>query len=307
MSNKKEAFVHIGAQKTASSFLQANLKLHRDRLMETHGLRLVTRADLKQSAFGKEIYKVSQGRHAETKITAATKKSLRSLVPDINHNVLITNEALICHLEIQDFYQNAESAINYLRTALCDFDLHLIFYVRKQADYLESVYMQLVHLGRRAKFAQFLKQAAAIDHSWLRAVEAMGRALPPGHLHLRTYEQIRQLGGAGFFHDFLSLCRVNDAENFTLKANSAKGRMANRSYGQLGMQIARRVNPLLSPTERKLFRRFLQKHFSTATHPRAVLLTDEQRQAIFETYRESNQQLFEHYDLAADGKSLGYF
>lgn len=303
----KKAFVHIGAQKTASSFLQANLKLHKDRLMAEHGLGLVTRADLQRTAFGLEIYDVSQRRHAETDITAAAKESLHSLLPDSDRSILITNEGLICHLAIQDFYQNAESAIKYLRNALCDFDMHIIFYIRKQADYLESVYLQLMHLGRRDKFAKFLKQVATIDLSWLRAVEAMQRALPPGRLHLRTYEQIRHLGEASFFHDFLSLCRVEDVENFAINANSAKGRKANRSYGQLGIKIARRVNPLLSPEERKLFRRFLQKNFSTATHPRAVLLNDEQRQAIFESYRQSNQQLFERYDLGIDGKSLGYF
>ena len=37
-----QAFVHVGGQKTASSFVQTNLKLHRDRLMEKHGLQRET-------------------------------------------------------------------------------------------------------------------------------------------------------------------------------------------------------------------------------------------------------------------------
>jgi hypothetical protein len=304
----KEAFVHIGAHKAASSFLRANLNLHKDRLMEEHGLGLVTRAALMPSAFGEEIYEVSQGRHPETDVTDAAKESLRSLLPDGDDNVLISNEDLICHLQIQDFYQNAERAIRYLRTALCAFDLHVIFYIRKQADYLESIYMQFVHLGRRVKFAKFLERAAPVDLSWLRAVEDMERALPPGRLHLRTYEQIRLLGEIGFYRDFLSLCRVTGVEDFTINEQYAKGRPANRSYGQLGMQIAQRVNPLLSrKKEKKVLRRFLQEHFSTATHPRAVLLNEEQRKAIFETYRESNRRLFERYDLGVDGERLGYF
>jgi hypothetical protein len=212
----KKAFVHLGAHKTASSFLQKNLNLHRDRLMDEHALGLVTRATLMPSAFGQEIYEVSQGRHPESDVTDAAKVSLRSLLPDGDGNVLITNEDLICHLEIQDFYQNAESAIRYLRTALRAFDLHVIFYIRKQADYLESIYMQLVHLGRRARFVQFMKRAAPVDLSWLRAVEAMERALPPGCVHLRAFEQIRHIGEVGFYRDFLSLCGVSDVGNFTV-------------------------------------------------------------------------------------------
>ena len=303
----KEAFVHIGAHKAASSFLRANLNLHKDRLMEEQGLGLVTRAELMPSAFGQEVYEVSQGRHPETDVTGAAKENLRSLLPDGDGNILISNEDLICHLEVQDFYQNAESAIRYLRTALCDFDLHIIFYIRKQADYIESIYMQFVHLGRRVKFARFMERAAPVDLSWLRAVEAMERALPPGRLHLRAFEQIRHLGEVGFYRDFLSLCGVSDVGNFTIHDDYSKGRAANRSYGQLGMQIAQRVNPLLSRKEMRVLRRFLQEHFSTATHPRAVLLDEEQRRAIFESYRESNRRLFERYDLGVSGESLGYF
>lgn len=303
----KKAFVHIGAHKTASSFLQSNLKLHQDRLLEEHGMALVTRTDLIPSAFGQEVYAVSQERHPETEVTDAAKESLRALVPDGERNVLITNEDLICHLDIQDFYQHAQRALTYLANALDDFELHVIFYIRRQPEYLESIFMQYVHLGRRAKFGQFMQRAAPVDLSWLSAVEAMQRALPPERLHLRTFEQIRELGEVGFYRDFLGLCGVTNAEDFTINEDYARGRPANRSYGQLGMQIALRVNPLLSPKEKKVFRRFLQEHFSTATHPRAVLLDEEQRLAMLEKYRESNRRLFERYDLAADGQSLGYF
>lgn len=303
----KKAFIHVGAHKTASSFLQSNLKLHRDRLFEERSLGLVTRAALMPSTFGQEVYEVSQRRHAETDVTNAAKESLRHLLPEGDGNVLITNEDLICHLPIRDFYQNAEGAVRYLRTALNEFDMHVIFYVRKQADYLESIYMQLVHLGRRTRFPQFMKRATPVDLSWLRAVEAMERALPPGRLHLRTLEQIRHLGEVGFYRDFLSLCHVTNVDDFSIDEQNTKGRRANRSYSDLGMQIAQRVNPLLSRKEKKVLRRFLQEHFSTATHPRALLLDEEQRHAIFEKYQDSNRRMFERYDFQTDGKMLGYF
>jgi len=303
----KQAIIHIGAHKTASTFLQQNLIRYKDRLMDECGLGLVTRADMLPTAFGKEIYAVSQREHPETEITDAAKKSLRALLPDGNSSVLITNEDLICHLDIQDFYEGAENAIRYLRAALAEYDLHVIFYIRKQTNYLESIYVQLVHLGRRLKFQQFMERAAPVDLSWLRAVESMERALPPGRLHLRTYEQIRNVGQTAFYQDFLSLCRIDDVASFDIDESLAKGRPANRSYGKLGLQIAQRVNPILSPKERKLFRRFLQENFSTATHPRAELLNEEQQKEMSEKYRASNKKLFERYDLCADGVSLGYY
>lgn len=303
----KRAFVHIGAQKTASTFIQLNLKRHKQRLLDDHGLGLVTRSDMLRSEFCQEIYKVSQGVHPHAEVTDEARKSIYALMPDEYDDILITNEGLICHLEVRDFYQLAGNAIQYLRDALADFDVHVIFYVRKQADYLESVYVQLVHLGRRIKFARFMQRAADVDFSWLRVADAIDEVLGPGRLHLRTYEQIQNVGEVSYFRDFVSLCGIDDVEALDIDESYAKGRSANRSYGALGLKIARRVNPLLNPQEKKLFRRFLQNNFSTATHPRAVLLSDEQREGIFKKHQNSNRQLFERYELAADGASLGYF
>lgn len=303
----KKAFVHIGAQKTASTFIQRNLILHKQQLADEQELGLVTRADVLPTRFGEEIYKVSQGEHAESDVTDAARESLYALFPDECPNILMTNEGLICRLEVRDFYQRAGSAIRYLRTALPDFDLHVILYVRNQTDYLESTYMQLVHLGRRLKFARFMRRAERVDFSWLRVAESIDEALPPDRLHLRTYEQIKNIGDVEFYRDFLSLCGINDVKSFDIDKAYAKGRKANRSYGQLGMKIAQRVNPMLNPREKKLLRRFLQENFSTATHPRARLLDEEQRAAIFKKYQASNRQLFERYDLGTDGESLGYF
>lgn len=303
----KRAFIHIGAHKTASTFLQQNLIHQKERLREQCRLALVTRADLLPSAFGKEIYAVSQYERPDSGVSDEAAESLRSLLPGDDSDILMTNEDLICHLEIRDFYQNAEQAVRYLVTALGDYDVHVIFYIRKQTDYFESIYVQLIHLGRRLKFHQFLERASEVDLSWLRAAQGMERALPPGRLHLRTYEQIRDLGETGFYRDFLSLCQVDDPSAFDIDPEFTKGRPANRSYGDVGLKIAQRVNPILKPKERKLLRRFLQEHFSTADYPRAELLDAEQRQAMEDEYRDSNRRLFERWDLGVDGKKLGYY
>lgn len=73
------------------------------------------------------------------------------------------------------------------------------------------------------------------------------------------------------------------------------------------MRIARQVNPMLNDQERKLLRRFLQENFSTASHPRAELLTPEARQELFDRYAPSNRELFESHDLGGPGDVLGYY
>ena len=125
---------------------------------------------------------------------------------------------------------------------------------------------------------------------------------------MRPFETIRTLGGAAFFREYLALCGLRNSEAFAVAEEEVDSRGANRSYSGLAMRIARKVNPLLdNERDRKALRKFLQEKFSTATHPRAELLTPETRAAITARYAASNRELFARYDLAAAGDLLGYY
>ncbi|ODN69382.1 hypothetical protein A6302_03290 [Methylobrevis pamukkalensis] len=55
------------------------------------------------------------------------------------------------------------------------------------------------------------------------------------------------------------------------------------------------MNPILDKAERKVFRRFLQEHFSNRTHPRASVMPKYIRQQIRETYADDNRTLFARF------------
>lgn len=308
MTDEKQTIhFHIGAHKTASSFLQANLRASNDGLAQ-HGLGVVFRRDVVSTAFAKELHKVAQKQHAPDAVSGGARKSLRRLVRKFDGDVLVANEDLVCRLNVQDFYQNIEDSIAYIRNTLPEYDLHFILYIRKQPDYLESVYMQYVHLGRTLKFERFMERAAVMDLSWLRVVEGIAAVAGPQNVSVRPFETIRDMGEDRFLQQFLELCGVQDVESFTA-ADVARSRASNRSYSGLAMKIARHAGPFLeSKKDRNVFRKFLQENFSTATHARAELLDPAARQEIFERYAASNRTLFRRYDLGgAAGDALGYY
>ncbi len=306
MHENRKIYFHIGAHKTASSFLQANLRNCKEALSRA-GLDVVLRKDVLNTPFAKELGEVAHGTHDPEAMSPKARDSLQGILSCGKGNILVTNEDLVSSLHIQDFYQNIGAATRYIRDALPNLDVFFILYTRKQADYLESVYMQYVHLGRKLRFEQFMQRTEGVSFSWLGVVEAMASAVPRERILVRPFETIRNTGSDDFFREFLSLCGMEHPEAFQAEQETSTGRVANRSYGELGMKIARQVNPMLNDQERKLLRRFLQEHFSTATHPRAVLLGPDARAQIFEEYAASNRELFERYDLGAPGDALGYY
>lgn len=307
MADDRQIYFHIGAHKTASSFLQANLAASREGLSHA-GLDVILRRHVLRSPFGREVYAVSQGTHDPGSVTPEALQNIQRLISRHQGHILITNEDMVSSLQVQDFYQHVEKAARYILGALPDFEVHFILYIRRQPDYLESVYMQYVHLGRSLKFGQFMERAEGVDLSWLRVVNAIAAGgVPRDRIAVRPFERIRERGSDGFLREFLALCGVEDTDAFSAQDDTSRGRVANRSYGELGMRIARQVNPMLNDQERKLLRRFLQENFSTASHPRAELLTPEARQELFDRYAPSNRELFESHDLGGPGDVLGYY
>lgn len=304
--SRRKIHFHIGAHKTASSFLASNLRACEAGLSQ-QGLGVVLRKHVFETPFAQEVIEVAHGTRAPGVISPAARKSLRELLARKPGDVLVANEDLLCRLNVQDFYQNIGAAVRHIRAMEPEAEARFILYIRRQSDYLESVYMQFVQVGRALKFPRFMKRAASVDLSWLRIVEDLADAAGRENIAVRPFETIRD-GDTAFLQDFLRLCGVSDPEAFSVVPEAGRGRAANRSYGDLGMRLARRANPLLeTKKERRAFRKFLQENFSTATHPRAELLSLVEREEIQDRYASSNQTLFARFDLGADGAALGYY
>jgi hypothetical protein len=304
MTDRRKLHFHIGAHKTASSFLASNLRAGEAGLAG-QGVGVIFRDTVFKTPFAREVLEVAHGTRAAGEVTGRARKSVRALLARFEGDVLVLNEDLVCRLAVKDFYQNIAAAVRHVRATLPEEALHFILYVRRQPEYLESVYMQHVHLGRALKFERFLARADAVDLSWLRVVEDLAAAAGPENVTVRPFETIRA-GEDRFLREFLRVCGVPDPESFA--ADATGGRATNRSYSGIAMKIARRTNALLeNKKDRRMLRRFLQENFSTATHPRAELLDPEARAALAARYAASNRALFERYDLGADGAALGYF
>lgn len=293
MSNGKSLYLHIGAHKTASSFLQSLLKNNIDALKK-RGLKVVSRGEIIESPFYAALNKINKGESKAFELEQQV-EPYGALISKDEGDVLFTNEDMFSTLKLKDFYQNIEESVKFCQKIYPDHDVKLILYVRNQPDYIESKFVQYIHLGRSFSFEDFLEEDFPKHLDWHKAVVNATSVLGKDKVIVKPYESIFELGQDEFFYEFLECVGVNDRKNITVPTDLGQKRGANRSYSGVAIEIAKRVNPLLEKDEKRKLRNFLQTHFSTATHPRGEFFSNDQKKQILGYYLSGNKALFQEF------------
>jgi hypothetical protein len=147
-----------------------------------------------------------------------------------------------------------------------------VYYIRDQADFIESYYLQTIHEGGWKSFDGYLKSLGRHGFSWLPVYESLCVAFGAENVVLKSFEHDISQGQPAFLRSFLQSAideNLNHFGDFEYRA------ARNPSIGDRGLELARGINPLLKTTmERKIFRRFMQENFSNRMYPRPVLFLD---------------------------------
>lgn len=289
----RRVILHIGAHKTASSLLQSVLRTHTE-MLQHDGLQVLHRSQLMDSPFHAALWATESAEDAQREIPPAVQDWLATAVPQDAPTLLLSNEDFFNRPSTPDFFGHIGHRLAFVQRCFPQAELAVILYTRSQADYVESLYMQHVHVGRMPKFPVFVERFADADLSWARVADEIAAVVGLRNTKVAPYESIKRIGDLAFYREFLRRCGIAEPSRYAFDPSLARSRGANRSYSALAMQIAARVYPLLDkPEERALLRRFLQENFSNVTHPRAVLFTPEQRAAFLGRFHEGNMRLFD--------------
>lgn len=288
----KSIVFHLGAHKTASSFLATLLKRHA-RQLRNQGFMPINRKAIMKSGFYQAVMPIGDSHQGEPSSLAASRASFQEFFDGEAPNLLFANEDMIHRIEDVTFYANATRKMRFIREVAGDIPVRVILYTRSQPDYLESVYLQFMHLGRSVSFDRFLKRRPSNQLAWTRVLDELADAIGRENVTAMPYESIHRLGSLKFYHEFLRAWGVDKLDEFQLPEQTELSRAANRSYSGEALKIARFVNPMLDHLYRKKLRKFLQEHFSTATHPRAKLFSPDDRREVLASVADSNAALFE--------------
>ncbi len=288
-------YIHAGAHKTASSMLQTALRKDKDILLKK-GLRVVFRSQMINRDMQKALYKIKNNEFDE-EVVRCLEEDLEKILPKRNVDCLLTNEDIFSTINLYDFYENIDISLGVISETAkrLGWSVKFLFYTRSQADYIESVYLQHIHLGRAVSFDDFLCKEIPTFLSWKTVIEKVVSVLGKENVKVEPFESIKSKGAENFYFDFLRFVGVDNFDGLEFDEDLVNSRGANRSYSMLGVEIARKVNPLLDLKEKKLLREFLQENFSTATHPRSSFLSEEQKKNVNSIYSKDNEVLFKEY------------
>jgi len=285
--------LHIGLPKTGSSLIQRTMKALRPRLRE-QGVVYVARSRIvAMKAYAREAGSVA--RPAST----AFLDELRGVVAEeAEHltgpvqSVVVSNEATCGwpNATTVRYWPNAAARVEAFVSALAPASMHVVGYVRRQDRFLESMYMQQIHGGGTMPWEEYRDdQCVDVRVRYTDVFDAIAAVDGVTDLTVKPFEIIGA-GGPAFVADFLETVGLGELAD-TLPREALI--LANASFTEPAWRSALTINRYLTnAADRRKVRKFLGSMFPPDRHPRAQLLTDAERVALIDRYREENERLF---------------
>lgn len=241
MSHPRRCYVHIGLQKTGTSFLQSVLWDSTEAL-RAQGVELLPGS--RDEAFRLMVALLRRRGGDDSRAARVLDALRRQASASGAATLVITEESLSAADEAQ---------VEELTAALDGLEVHVVVTARDLARQLPSVWQQKVKAGREFSFAQFVEDVLARRPSarpfWayqdLPAI--VGRwagAVPAERVHVVTVPQ-RGAAGPTLLDRFCSVIGVDAA---TLTVDAAR---SNARLGYAQADLLRRVNLLGDPDARR--------------------------------------------------------
>lgn len=271
--------VHVGAHKTGTSLIQKYMRDKPEQLAP-YGVRAISRSDTNTLiGWGKALID-KPDLLGERLDAESADPAVRHLVASHENTLGRPHRASGDHL-----YPEAAPRVAALAGILRGRNAKVIMYLRPQASFLESYYLQLVQQGEMFTFDQWLDRVDFDRVSWRPVVEMLRDALGADRVAIGDFEEIRagqEKFLAGFFR------RIDPAIVVRPRYTTQR----NLSLSEKGLRIALAANPhLRAAEEKKRMRDFLQKHFSNAAYPRPVLFAEDQRADLESRYGAEYREL----------------
>ena len=214
-------------------------------------------------------------------------RRLVELAEDDEANVLVSSEAFSGHV-----LRGADNFPSDLKDYLGDTPVRLLFYIRKQSEYLESQYRQLVKAGLYGKNIDCFIDEFGIIGDFTRTLDVLADTFGDDSLMVRIYDRQRMIGGS-IFHDVLSLFDISIEQ-----ADWREGNRFNPSLSNNALQQALNVKEIRDPIRRKQALSQIARHDFESGRWRwdsNPLLTKAKQRQIMQRYDSINRKIGERY------------
>lgn len=298
MKSFKNGFFHVGAHKTASSYLQNHLRKYRSELAKQDIAVLFNTGE-----FGKDFYKPYRRTISDAESTGSIdlnsspcKKAQDAIITAFDNikanNFIFSDERLLGPMigYTNVLYPSVKYAAQFIKeiSRNCA-NVEIILYIRSQVEFLESTYLQYVRENPGKMSVVEFKKAVDFNRlSWRPIVEAFAEQFEPQKVHVRAYEGIivdAEAFVSGFFDIF------SDIENI-----SADEQKVNPKFSAKARDVFERAASVLDQQEAFKLQRVLKELFPVGdTYPAPEIFTTDEKGHLLSLYSSDTTQLLKDY------------
>ena len=266
----KKAFIHIGAAKCASSLIQGILNEQDSR--EIVACRYM-------DALCKVLMTYSPVFDFSEYYTRQMFQSIKDQLPD--EDILFSCENLFgVHTHRENCFGESRKVLEFLFE---DYDLKVMFFVRRQDTYLEGIYNQDVKRGEIRVFEEYVSEAMVDNLDWLKVAENYSCF----DLTVLPFEKkVIQTGGYRDFIDGLY-------QWLGVKVEVESLPHINPSLSMEAMEVQRFANYMLGHQEAYDLSLWLEKHCPKKPEDKHKIMHD--NTDLLKRYEENNKKLFEEF------------
>lgn len=188
-----KAFLHLGAHKTATTFLQANFTANR-KAFEKQGWTFVC-FQRKARELRSHVRRARKGAEMRAEDEAPLEKFFSELRAE-RHNIFFSSEIFLGQMNparTGRIYPHHAAMIDTLKRHFAGKDVRIGFCVREFSEYLESGYNWLVSYGSTGQdFQEYSRKTTAKKMTWLPILEKFADTFGNDNLVVWTYEDFRK-------------------------------------------------------------------------------------------------------------------
>lgn len=289
----KTIHVHVGAHKTATTYMQSRLRSNRE-FLRKEGVDFIDlwRKRPEEKLYRKKLKRLIESDIVDRRAMARMSKQLRRIVANrtsrANPLVVISYENILGDYDLTKGaapYPNAGPAIRHLAEAFPQWKLKIFLSIRSLDRFVESGYVQRVFTRRETrKFKQYLDQIDLACISWMPVVRAIASVV--GHENMVVWEYENFVSDESPIWNAL-LGRTDAGAALVLPAKEG-----NHSLSAKGLKYMRSINKVATPADARKFRPFMQEAFGAHLGFKPPKLLDTvRRQQLISNYERDRVEL----------------
>jgi len=273
----KKLFIHIGTHKTGSTAIQNALGENRFKIRDDN-IALLPVSGL--------IARLGNASEYDSSIVCKVREHIKKHASKVNKKInsyVISSETFSGNILYA--YNNTNIVANILYEATLEFDVYIIVYLRRQDQFFESLYTQMIHEGKSYSFDHFYEQLKMSAFNWLELLDAYAQYFGRDKILARRYDRKHLPDSNSLVNDFARVIGVE-------KLCSSE---SNVGYSRDALELAKLCNKSFSREKRSKLRKLLQVTNTKMPFDNYQYFNDESRKSYLSSYDESNSKVAKIY------------